>query len=148
MDKEITENIQETVYKVLDASGIINGAWHVEGRVINKQFYPIDFANRMGYERFVTRASGVNFGAQHLSAFIDGLNLKLNFKKRFLLQYFSTTEKEMKILYQITREFPENVFDLITEPFKMSTLTYRGMIVLESSEENDFKKITSNLVNV
>lgn len=131
--------------KILDASGVINGAWHVESRLINGVVYPIDFANRMGYERFMSRASGLDFSKQHVSAFIPNLELDFKLRPKKLLQFFAMTDDEWVKSSLISKQYPENIFDIVAKPFSMGTVRYKGMIVVESSDEKLFWKIVQDL---
>ncbi|MFN3211059.1 MAG: acetyl-CoA carboxylase biotin carboxylase subunit family protein [Roseovarius sp.] len=131
-DAAFLKMAEEKAFQVLDASGIRNGAWHVEMRHLDGDFMPLDFANRMGYERFITRSSGVDFGQQHVAAFIPGLEIPFERKPRRMVQYFATEKEEYEIFKRIVEEHPSSVFDARMEPFRMSTMLYYGMIVVEA----------------
>jgi len=138
--------LEQAAYAVLDASGVVNGAWHVEIRHRDGIFLPIDFANRMGYERFVSRASGLDFAQQHVACFVRRLALGFQRRPRALLQVFATRPGEQDALKRIAAAHPEAVFDAILQDFPMSTVTYHGMIVLDAPDSAHLAQLTRSLV--
>lgn len=135
-DPAFLKALEEAAYKVLDASAVRNGAWHVEIRHRDGQFLPIDFANRMGYERFMTRASGMDFAQQHVASFVRRLDLPFERKPIALMQFFATRPEEAPVLKRIAARHPRAIFDATLEDFAMSTIIYNGMIVIEA-QDND-----------
>lgn len=147
IDIGLRDSMIAAVFATLDASHIRNGAWHVEGRIRDGVFLPLDFANRMGYERFVTKASGVDFATLHLSAFVSDISSKVTLQPIPLLQFFANSEEETKIIKDISRTYPNNVFDINLEPFRMSTIIYRSMVVLQAKDDAELNRIASSLMD-
>lgn len=139
------KQMNDTAHAVLNASGIVNGAWHVEMRYDGTNFLPLDFANRMGYERFVSRSSGTDFAKLHIASFVRSLNLKADIKPVPFLQFFAMTTDEAAEIRKIVRNHPSSVFDVATTPFPMSTVTYQGMIVLEAADDKEMEELTVGL---
>jgi hypothetical protein len=144
---DLHDAIIASVFATLDASSIKNGAWHVEGRIRDGVFLPLDFANRMGYERFVSQASGVDFAALHLSAFVDDISTEVALKPSPLLQFFANTKEEQAYIRDICRTHPHNIFDIKLDPFRMSTVTYEAMIVLHAKDDAELAAIAGPLMN-
>ena len=145
IDPEANNILVNETKKILDASGVINGAWHVESRLIDGVLYPIDFANRMGYERFMSRASGLDFAKQHVSAFIPNFEIEFKLRPQKFVQFFAATDEELAMIMRISNQYPKNVYDVISKPFWMGTVTYKGMIVIESRDDKLFWEIVKEL---
>ena len=147
METDLRDSMIFSVFATLDASGINNGAWHVEGRIRDGVFLPLDFANRMGYERFISQASGVDFAALHLSAFVDDISSDVVLKPSPLLQFFANTKEEQAHIRDISRTHPNNIFDIKLDPFRMSTVTYEAMIVLHAKDDAELAAIAGPLMD-
>jgi carbamoylphosphate synthase large subunit len=145
LDAERDHLLRAGTFRVLDASAVRNGAWHVESRVVDGRLMPIDFANRMGYERFMTRASGVDFARQHVSAFLPDHHEPFRLQPRKLIQFFATSDADAAIVRDIAKNWPGNVVDGVFKPFFMGTMTYDAMIVVSCPDDDEFWKMIADI---
>ncbi|WP_166418795.1 ATP-grasp domain-containing protein [Cochlodiniinecator piscidefendens] len=139
------EEMERAAFEILDASGVVHGAWHVEMRYRDGQFLPIDFANRLPYERFLSRASGVDVAMQHVAAYVPRANPPFELKPREFLQFFATTQDEKSTLRHIIETHPDSVFDAQLEPFLLSGIPYEAMVVLEGADYDTFEAMIAPL---
>ena len=137
--------LNDSCFDTLRASKVINGAWHVEIRVRNSRAYPIDFANRMGYERFMTLASGADFAECHVNAFLPQPVTISRKPRQSVVQFFAWTEAECEICHRIARDHPEHIFDQILKEHKIGPGLCKSMIVLKAETSMQMRRITAGL---
>ena len=144
----MSEAAEAAARATLDASGVVNGAWHVEMRYHDGAFKPVDFANRMGYERLVTLASGVDFARTHVRAFLPEATAEPEGRPLAVAQLFAFDEPDADAMRRIAEAHPDAVFDAVLEPFDMGTVRYRAMICLKACDHDALRRVAGRLLDL
>ncbi len=145
IDPDRDSSLTECAVKTLAASRVVNGAFHVEMRMDGKQAVPIDFANRMGYERFVSFASGEDFAKAHVNCFLpEKIDYSISTPKP-LVQYFCWTRESFDVAERIRQTHPSRVFDSYMKPHKFAGEPCEGMIVLTHDSMDELLALTKDL---
>lgn len=137
--------LERCVIDTLAASKVVNGAFHVEMRMNDAHAEPIDFANRMGYERFVSFAGGEDFAKAHANCFYPKKHALSRDAPRALVQYFCWTEEQFARASAIRDANPNRVFDAYMEPHVFAGEQCYGMIAFTHDDADALLKMTDGL---
>ncbi|OIK14896.1 ATP-grasp domain-containing protein [Bacillus sp. MUM 13] len=101
LNNEFYENIQKTVYSIVDAFGMKNGACHIEMRLVNGQWKVIEINPRISggaMNRIIEVGYGINLVEETIQSFLGNKpNLKRNHKK-FVYVHYLTVKNEGKLI--------------------------------------------------
>tara|TARA_R110001599_G_scaffold135013_2_gene313271 strand:- start:4318 stop:5634 length:1317 start_codon:yes stop_codon:yes gene_type:complete len=137
--------LDRCLIETLAGSAVHNGAFHVEMRVRGDHAVPIDFANRMGYERLMTLASGEDFGQAHVNCFLRAKAEVKRGKKQAVVQFFCWTPDDFDIARARMREHPRHVFDQVMVPHAFASIHCLGMVTFQADTHEELAHITAGL---
>jgi hypothetical protein len=89
---------------------------------------PIDFANRLGYERFVSFAGGEDFAQAHANCFLPQDHQAARHPPKALVQYFCWTQEQFDRAVEIRATHPDHVFDANMQAHHVGGQLCLGMI--------------------
>lgn len=138
-------SLDRCLVATLAGSAVHNGAFHVEMRMHGDHAVPIDFANRMGYERLMTLASGEDFAQAHVNCFLRAKAEVKRGKKKAVVQFFCWTQEDFDIARQRMREHPSNVFDQVMSPHSFASIRCLGMVTFQANTQEELARITAGL---
>lgn len=140
-DASLTECAEKTVA----ASKIINGAFHVEMRMDGDQAVPIDFANRMGYERLVSYATGEDFARTHVNCFLKDKHDLETVAPKALIQYFCWDQASFDLARKIIADNPDRIFDQLMTQHDFAGESCFGMVVFHHDTTAELLEMISPL---
>lgn len=129
----------------LAASKVMHGAFHVEMRMDGARAVPIDFANRLGYERFVSFAGGEDFAQAHANCFLPQDHQAAQHTPKALVQYFCWTQEQFDMASSIRTANPDQVFDSNMTTHLVGGQHCLGMIAIWHDTLDELLKVTDGL---
>lgn len=127
--EELRQKLIDHVTQALNAVGVINGAWHCEVRVDRDgRVRVLDYANRMGYNQFVSHASGVGFADSYVALMCDPDFKMPTPEPRSLMRFLSRDKAETAALARLRRRRIDAVVLPNFMPFEFSYHQYFAMI--------------------
>jgi ATP-grasp domain-containing protein len=131
ISESLFASLWDTTQKALKALGVHNGSWHMEQRVDSGGTVRIiDYANRMGYNRLVSAASGLSFAGAYVELMTAKEFRKVNRTPKSLLQLFAFDESSKKSMKSFLLDHPEHVHSKSFFAFEASFHLYLGYMVV------------------
>lgn len=126
---QLRQRLIDRAKEALAALGVQNGAWHCEMRVDQTgEVRLLDYANRMGYNQFVSYASRVDFAGSYVSLMCDPGFAIPTPRPRALMRFLSKDRAETAALAKLHRDRPETSVLANFLPFEFSYHQYFAMI--------------------
>ncbi len=126
------EALWSATKKALAALGVTQGAWHVEQRIDGTGTVRIgDFANRMGYNRMISAASGVVVPRAYIELMTAKQYEMPALAPEALLQLFALDPEGLDKSKRFVAEQTKHVFLHSFYPFEFSFHLYLGYLVVK-----------------
>ena len=119
----------------LRALGVINGAWHIEQRINShsQEVIVIDYANRMGYNRLITAATGRSFPYEYIHAMNgqvpETVEEEFTVPASSLLKIYAFNKDDLKAMSSFADTHPEMIFQIRKTKQKIGDWTFEGFII-------------------
>lgn len=119
----------------LRALGVINGAWHIEQRIdkASQEVIVLDYANRMGYNRLITAASGRSFPYEYISAMNgkvpETAEEEFKIPTRSLLKIYAFNKDELEVMINFAETYPDMLFQIRKKKQTIGDWTFEGFII-------------------
>lgn len=134
--------ITKTVFSSLKALGVKQGAWHMELRIDqNGNVYPLDYANRMGYNIYVSEAAGTSFAGAYVEAMTKGELAPPSFDQKSLLCIYALDLEMKEKLLKLTREQPSAIKWANFDEFEFSYHQYYATVVVKTNNYDELVEI-------
>lgn len=132
LDTAYAAQLEDAMQRALSALGVTDGAFHMEMRVdAVGHVYPIDYANRMGYNQLVSTASGVSFPAAYVGVMTGRLEFgDVAFDRRAILNVFCQEARDLERAHAFRRRFPDNVLRFSPAPGRIGYTDIHGRITI------------------
>lgn len=132
---DLAQALQDAMARSLSALGVRHGAFHMEMRVDTQgNIYPLDYANRMGYNQLVSEASGVSFAGAYVRA-MTGTLQKIARRPRPMVNLFCQDQQQLDLARAFRQKYPENVFRFSPAPSQIGHTRIFGRItVMDDSD--------------
>lgn len=131
LDRALCQLIEGTAIRAIGALGVTTGAWHCEIRVApGNNPYVLDYANRMGYDRLVSLASGTDFANGYIDTMLGKAPMIKQKKRKSILYYYLTSAAEVETWQLLVRLYPDIVRNSVFHSFDFSVSKYYGKVFL------------------
>ena len=138
----------------LKALGVRNGAWHLEQRKdVNGIPRIIDYANRMGYNRLISQASGVSFSGTYVDIMTNTDKEVETLKPKPILKILALDKETIERMKIFVSDYPQYVLSKSFRSFEFSYHEYFGFVVLtfdnldlQSQLLNKYKLVPKGMV--
>lgn len=131
LDKALHQLIEATAIDTIRALGVTIGAWHCELRITSENRpCVLDYANRMGYDRLVSLAAGIDFADSYIDTMLGQSPNMLKKTRKTILFYYLTRLAEVAPWQVFVRENSNLIRSSVFKLFTFSVASYYGKVVV------------------
>lgn len=133
--KDMEISLKNAMQVSLHALGVRHGAFHMEMRVDDTgNVYPLDYANRMGYNEIISEASGVSFSGAYVEAMTGTLG-KVERSPRPVVTIFCQDQQQLDGAWAFRRKHPNQTFRFSPAPSQIGHTRIFGRITIRDDSD-------------